>query len=47
MAQIQTAFAFLSAPAVAGAPRAEDDACLYCGGPTIDGLCLLCGELSL
>ncbi len=46
MTNIQTAFRFLSAPAVTGAPRAADDACLYCGGPTIDGLCLLCGELS-
>ncbi len=46
MTKIQTAFRSLSAPAVTGAPRAADDACLYCGGPTIDGLCLLCGELS-
>jgi hypothetical protein len=46
MPQIQAAFASVTPPAVVAAPQAEYDTCVYCGGPSIEGLCQLCGKLS-
>jgi hypothetical protein len=47
MTRIQAALASVATTAIAAAHGGADDMCDYCGGPTISGLCMLCGKLSL
>jgi hypothetical protein len=46
MARIQAAFSGVATTPIPTQVAATDDMCAYCGGPTIDGLCMLCGNLS-
>jgi hypothetical protein len=46
MVRIQAAFSEVAAAPNPTAFGAADDICAYCGGPTLDGLCMLCGKLS-
>jgi hypothetical protein len=47
MARIQAAYASLPAPPAAAVHNLGAGACDYCGGPRVDGHCLLCGNVSL
>ena len=49
MTRVQTTLAAVATPLVALPATTADPCgtCDYCGGPTDDGQCLLCGELSL
>ena len=47
MPRIQAAYAPLAAVPAAYAAADAWGTCDYCGGPTADGLCLLCGNVSL
>ena len=44
MDRIQATFATVAAASNLSVFGAANDMCMYCGGPTLNGLCMICGR---